>query len=77
MCQKCYNCLNNEREMLMNALRALVNNQFKKSFYRERKKKTINILTTFFIFHKSCVKTFLKWIIVPVCFNVFNPKSSF
>ena len=38
MCQKCYNCLNNEREMLMSALRALINNQFKKSFYRERKK---------------------------------------
>ena len=26
-------------------------------------KKTINILTAFFISHKSCVKTFLKWIV--------------
>ena len=46
--------------MLMNALRALVNNPFKESFYGKRKNKTINVLTTFFIFHKSCVKTFLK-----------------
>ena len=28
-----------------------------------KKKKTINILTTFFISHKSDVKIFLKWII--------------
>ena len=27
------------------------------------KKKTINILTAFFIFHKNDVKTFLKWIL--------------
>ena len=47
--------------MLMNVLRALVNNPFKESFYR--KKKTINILTAFFISHKSGVKTFLKWIV--------------
>ena len=26
-------------------------------------KKIINILTIFFISHKSCVKTFIKWII--------------
>ena len=26
------------------------------------KKKTISVLTTFFISHKSDVKTFLKWI---------------
>ena len=50
--------------MLMNALRALVNNQFKEIFYGKKKgKKKINILTTFFIFHKSGIKTFLKWII--------------
>ena len=42
-------------------VRALVNNQFKKSFYE--KKKAINVLIAFSIFHKSCVKTFLKWII--------------
>ena len=48
-----------EREMLMNTLKVLVNNPFKESFYR-KKKKTINILTVFFIFHKSDVKTFLK-----------------
>ena len=43
-------------------LRTLINNPFKKSFY-EKKKKTINILITFFISHKSGVKTFLKWIV--------------
>ena len=43
----------------MNTLKVLVNNPFKESFYR-KKKKTINILTVFFIFHKSDVKTFLK-----------------
>ena len=41
--------------------RVMVNNSIKESFYG--KKKTINILTTFFIFHKSDVKTFLKWIL--------------
>ena len=43
----------------MNALRIIVNNPFKKSFYE----KKINILTVFFIFHKNSVKTFLKWIV--------------
>ena len=47
--------------MLTNALRILVNNPFKENFYG--KKKVINILTTFFIFHKNDVKTFLKWIL--------------
>ena len=48
--------------MLTDALRAMVNNPFKESFYekREKKKKVINVLTNFFISHKSCVKTFLK-----------------
>ena len=45
--------------LLTNVLRVLVNNPFKESFYG-KKKKTINVLTIFFIFHKSCVKTFLK-----------------
>ena len=45
--------------MLMNTLRALVNNSFKESFYGKRK-KAINILTVFFISHKNGVKTFLK-----------------
>ena len=51
--------------MLTDALRAMVNNPFKESFYekREKKKKVINVLTNFFISHKSCVKTFLKWIV--------------
>ena len=39
---------------------ALINNLFKESFYE--KKKKINILTIFFIFHKNNVKIFLKWI---------------
>ena len=42
--------------MLMNALRKLVNTPFKESFYG----KKINILTVFFISHKSDVKIFLK-----------------
>ena len=29
----------------------------------KKEKKTINVLTAFFIFHKSDVKTFLKWIL--------------
>ena len=50
--------------MLTNALRALVNNLFKKSFYE--KKNSINVLTVFFfilISHKNVVKTFLKQIV--------------
>ena len=43
--------------MLTNALRALVNNLFKESFYGEKK---INVLTVYFISHKSGVKNFLK-----------------
>ena len=35
----------------------------KKGFMGKEKKKVINILTVFFISHKSCIKTFLKWII--------------
>ena len=46
--------------MLTSALRALVKNPVKKIFYEKKKKKTINVLTVFFIFHKSDVKTFLK-----------------
>ena len=48
--------------MLTSALRALVNNSVKESFY-EKRKKAINILTAFFIFHKNDVKSFLKCII--------------
>ena len=46
--------------MLTDAFRAMVNNQFRESLYGKRKEKQFNILTTFFIFHKSDVKTFLK-----------------
>ena len=46
--------------MLTSAFRVFVNNLVKESFYEKRKKKTINVLTAFFIFHKSDVKTFLK-----------------
>ena len=44
-------------KILTNALRALINNLYKESFYEKRKK---NVLTTFFIFYKSDIKTFLK-----------------
>ena len=43
--------------MLTNIFKTLVNNLFKKSFY---KKKIINVLTVFFISYKSYVKIFLK-----------------
>ena len=45
--------------MLTSVLRVLVNNPVKKKFM-EKENKTINVLTVFFIFHKSNVKTFLK-----------------
>ena len=47
--------------MLTDVLRIMVNNPFKDFFMG--KKKKINVLTTFSISHKSCAKTFLKWII--------------
>ena len=46
--------------MLTNVLRALVNNSFKENSHG---KKKFNVLTVFFIFHKNCVKIFLKWIV--------------
>ena len=49
--------------MLTSALRALVKNLVKESFYGKKKKKTISFLTNFFIFHKSDIKIFLKWIL--------------
>jgi len=47
----------------MSVFRALVKNPVKENFYGERKKKVINVLTAFFIFHKSDVKTFFNWIL--------------
>ena len=42
----------------MDALKAMINNLFKESFYEEKKK---NVLTVFFfIFHKSGIKIFVK-----------------
>ena len=43
----------------MSVLRVLVNNPVKKKIMG-KEKKTINILTVFFISHKSDVKTFIK-----------------
>ena len=48
--------------MLTSVLKVLVNNSVKESFYWKKKKKTINVLTDFFISYKSDVKTFLKLI---------------
>ena len=47
--------------MLMDALRAIVNNLFKEIFMEKEKKKkeAINILIVFSISHKSSIKTFL------------------
>ena len=49
----------------MSAFKALVNNPVKKKIYEKskKKKKKINVLTVFFIFYKSNVKIFLKWIV--------------
>ena len=46
--------------MLTDALKVMVTNPFEESFYRKKKKKSINILITFLISHKSDVKIFLK-----------------
>ena len=53
------------REMITDAIRVIVSNPFKESFYgkKGKKKKTINILTVFFISIKNGIKTFLKWIV--------------
>ena len=45
--------------MLTSALRALVKNSVKESFYKKKK----NVLTVFFISHKNDVKTFFNWIL--------------
>ena len=54
----------------------LVRNLIKESFYGKRK-KTINVLTAFFIFHKSDVKTFLKWILNLYRMALVNMTFSF
>ena len=49
--------------MLTDALRTMINNPFKESFYEKRKKKKkkeINVLTIFFISHRTGVNTFIK-----------------
>ena len=48
-------------EMLTSTLRTLIKNPVKESFYG--KKIIINVLTVFFIPHKSDVKTFIKLIV--------------
>ena len=49
------------RKILMDALKVMVNNLFKESFYRKRKKKQLILcLSAFSISYKSNVKTFLK-----------------
>ena len=47
-------------------LSTMVNNPFKENFYwkrKRKKKKKKDILTIFSISHKTCVKTFLKYIV--------------
>jgi len=46
--------------MLMDVLRVMINNSFREYFYE---KKTINILTIFFIFYQNFVKIFLKLVV--------------
>ena len=45
------------RKMVTSVIKILVNNIFKKKLI---KKKLINILIIFFIFHQNDIKTFLK-----------------
>ena len=45
-----------KKEMLTDTVKVMINNLFKENFYE----KKINILTTSSIFHKNCVKTFIK-----------------
>ena len=47
----------------MNVLRNWLKIQLKKVFMK-KKKKVINVLTIFFIFHKNNIKIFLKLIVV-------------
>ena len=48
----------------MDASRAFVNELVLETFMeKEKKKKQLNFLTTFYIFLKSDIKTFLKWFI--------------
>ena len=63
--------------MLTNTFRVLVNNLFKENFYGKRKKKAINVLTTFLISHKCGVKFFLKWIVnqYPKAIYLHDPKK--
>ena len=49
----------NIREILTNVFKILDKNPVKESFY-EKRKKIINVLTVFFISHKSDIRTFLK-----------------
>ena len=49
-------------KMLMNALRALIWKLFLEIYYGKMVKQLI-LLTTFYIAHKSDVKTFLIWFI--------------
>ena len=59
--------------MLIDTFKAMVHDLLNESFYG-KKKKTINVLTTLFIFHKNDVKTFLKLIInyCPALINIIN-----
>ena len=45
-----------KKEMLTDTDKVMINNLFKENFYE----KKINILTISSIFHKNCVKTFIK-----------------
>ena len=65
-CARSYiNEVSNFREMLTIIFKALIKNLIKESFYE--KKKKINILIAFYIFHKSDIKIFLKLIFKSTC----------
>ena len=63
--------------MLTDVLWVMVNNSLKEVFMEKEKKKTINVLTTFSISYKNCVKIFLKWIINHIALRVLVSMIQF
>ena len=47
--------------MLTNAQRALVYETFQENFYA-KKKKSLFFIINFYIYHRSCIKIFLKFL---------------
>ena len=48
--------------MLTNAQRTLVYETFQENFYAKKKKKVTIFIINFYIYHRSCIKIFLKFL---------------